>query len=1134
MSHALNALDHALRGDPSGLSFLEQTASIYVLDATKPGHPTTFGWWNFLNDALNEVERYEEGTASNNPAYASTTSAYPTSNRNVNPLDPHVRLLATITRRIARRPPSSDRRLIGTCLANASMTHMQLLANPETSRSLLQNNDHLREMDMGRIAAIVFDYSFHGKRRNDNMIHSAFSDAVAMEQLCGVIAANAVSTGPNAVRHLVSNWIVPSCESLPSLSVAAILSQVAMETMGKSCPLGVRAVVKDCVSSVFVKALGPLLVESLRESEEGVDEGDRTMLDAGENWNHRTAAIALKAFDAWCKATSVGAVQLQHIFASTNINVLEAIADALYANSERVIDGVSDLIDTLLKIDSLGNNLSPGLSIAQEIMSSALSSNNLFLAQQVVGENVKARLSILAEFISAVGLQRLRFSERQAKGDIAVCRCLTRTGARVLLESKDFISNGSLDVSLDGLLDLLFKSVLHPSVDICGIALEAFSGIAPSNNEISTRLLPYLQGKAIIPVQLRNDAQGYEDFVDFRNQFLIDALVACYTGCSAFYLQSCSAAVEEFCQATVSPHLPHQLEAALFCLVAVSDKATNATDKHSLNHHLEKVVAALKRNSFTTTSNPLVMAQMCRFIKGYALSLSRCQQTHVFEIASELALTSFNMSVIEYNKSSTIHAPCSLSPLSEASNALQKLLISAPSRFSAPTAMSALESAWKMPYHGKQIVIEDREMLCSGLCVVVASLPTDQWGAALYQLTQPIISCLIVAAKEADEKINERASILQRMANEVLLLAAVVRYFVRTEVPSRFDLLSDLLQKSWQVLTFIGTTYSTEEAIADSLGQLLKDSLSLYRSNNALSLLQEICSLARTVATKNLVSLPSFLSFVQSLIEIHGAKAEISTGFDNESAIIRGIIRQLMIVSYESVMSFSATREQQTSSSPQDYGAAPDIMSPMFNTLTTCAKHCPIFLLSVARDGREAGELVVSSVQASPGMLKAAEVEVSSSTIDFLIVLISKLNAVKLDHLDAEERKILASIVDKTNQIIRTDVVSSSVAAICGMAPQTVLAPLADLLQTLLKYSRWEDVEDQLASALTPYQFKLGNECKSVVIEVFRRCAEGSYPSSNFGDLIHDVWELHQTDDTDATAGGQVVHDFMTKYRSNR
>jgi hypothetical protein len=130
-----------------------------------------------------------------------------------------------------------------------------------------------------------------------------------------------------------------------------------------------------------------------------------------------------------------------------------------------------------------------------------------------------------------------------------------------------------------------------------------------------------------------------------------------------------------------------------------------------------------------------------------------------------------------------------------------------------------------MPYHGKEINIEDREMLCSGLCVVVASLPSDQWGTALYQLTQPILSFLIVAAKEVDIQINERASIVQRMSNEIRLLAAVTRYFVRTQVPSRFDLLSDLLQKSWQLLTFIGTTYSLEEVCDITLN--CKDMLTL-------------------------------------------------------------------------------------------------------------------------------------------------------------------------------------------------------------------------------------------------------------------------------------------------------------------
>jgi hypothetical protein len=103
---------------------------------------------------------------------------------------------------------------------------------------------------------------------------------------------------------------------------------------------------------------------------------------------------------------------------------LEAIADALYSNSEQVIDAVSDLIESLLRIDSFGNSVSSGLSIVRAVMSNASSTNNLLLAQQVAGENVYARMSILAELISAVGLQRLRFSERQAKGKKISTHCL--------------------------------------------------------------------------------------------------------------------------------------------------------------------------------------------------------------------------------------------------------------------------------------------------------------------------------------------------------------------------------------------------------------------------------------------------------------------------------------------------------------------------------------------------------------------------------------------------------------------------------------------------------------------------------------------------------------------------------------
>jgi hypothetical protein len=296
MSHAINALDHALRADPQGLAFLEQTASIYVLDAaTTPGHPTTYGWWNFLNDALNEVERYEsEGFSSN--------------------LEGHVRLLATITRRVARRPPSSDRRLVKICLANTSMTHMNLLASAELSQSLVSNNIELRERNMGRIAAIIFDWSFHRMNSQGSHSTSAFSDPVAMEQFCGVIACNAVSSGPTAVRHLVSDWIVPGVDSLPQPAVVAIILHISVEARGKGCPAGTKDVISSLVPSVFKIIIGPILIESLREGDEGLS-------SAGENINHRTAAISLRALESWCRANEIGAVKLQKIFNSTNVRL---------------------------------------------------------------------------------------------------------------------------------------------------------------------------------------------------------------------------------------------------------------------------------------------------------------------------------------------------------------------------------------------------------------------------------------------------------------------------------------------------------------------------------------------------------------------------------------------------------------------------------------------------------------------------------------------------------------------------------------------------------------------------------------------------------------------------------------------
>jgi hypothetical protein len=377
MSQALGVLDRAIRGDPACLSFLEQTTSLYVLDAaTMPGHPRTYGWWDFLNDALNDVERHESenddamtglgGMVGGGGGRHIDDDDIRHRRRRMRNLDAHVRLLATITRRVARRSPSHDRRLVITCLANASVGRDDD-ENDHARRTLLVNNDELRERNMGRIASIVFDYAYHHRRHHhhhppprgattdrveddDADIHddidgrqhrphhrSAFSDTIAMEQLCGALASNAISSGPYALRHLVCDWMVPCADALPNYAVAVVMYYIGTEANeSRDVPAGTIDVLRSLLPSVFRDALGPILIRSLRMGDDGDDDSmveSRGMVgecgiiggggrggDGGDGHHHRTiASFAMRSLDSWCRANSIGAVKLRGIFSRTNV-----------------------------------------------------------------------------------------------------------------------------------------------------------------------------------------------------------------------------------------------------------------------------------------------------------------------------------------------------------------------------------------------------------------------------------------------------------------------------------------------------------------------------------------------------------------------------------------------------------------------------------------------------------------------------------------------------------------------------------------------------------------------------------------------------------------------------------------------
>lgn len=312
MDPTLSILDRALKGEAGALSFLVRTASIYVYDSTNTNpqnnQPKICGAWDFLNQSLTEIERYESRMLA--------AKAQGHLHANVS-LEAHLQLLATMSCRAARRCPIADQHLVEVCLSNAAHFHEQG-GSSEHARNLIQVNQQMRDRVMGRIATIVFDFTNHRRSSNDKAgFESAYTNPVTMDSLCAIVAANSISTGPHEFSSLVLEWIIPSINNMPSFSVAAVIYHLASESLGKSAPAGTKDALKNLFNPVLSQILAPMLQESVRESDHGnngANEGERTQ-------THRIAAMALKALERWCAATSCSIGNVKQTCRSVNVSV---------------------------------------------------------------------------------------------------------------------------------------------------------------------------------------------------------------------------------------------------------------------------------------------------------------------------------------------------------------------------------------------------------------------------------------------------------------------------------------------------------------------------------------------------------------------------------------------------------------------------------------------------------------------------------------------------------------------------------------------------------------------------------------------------------------------------------------------
>ena len=299
--------------------------------------------------------------------------------------------------------------------------------------------------------------------------------------------------------------------------------------------------------------------------------------------------------------------------------------------------------------------------------------------------------------------------------------------------------------------------------------------------------------------------------------------------------------------------------------------------------------------------------------------------------------------------------------------------------------------------------------------------------------------------------------------------------------------------------------------IASSIGKLLTSSLFLIKSAEDLSLLNELVALAKTVLSKSKSSssVVQMLTFVEKVIDLYEL---------NDTTHL--MIKDTLLLSYDAIL---RTEKAEGADNAQF------IVATMFKPLSACAKRHPLLLLTLARGDKEVGEVIHSCIEASPCVLKSNEPDIIKVTLNFLAVLKSSLESISIQSLEDEEKKVIVPVIDYINRSFRGDILISLVTlSCCGICLH--LSKFSSLIQQILFSSQWQDVEASISAALCTNQFLLGDEVKRVAVTTFERCTRNKYPASTFTDMITEMWNMHQTDDTGAIAGGEAVLQFVKKF----
>jgi len=141
------------------------------------------------------------------------------------------------------------------------------------------------------------------------------------------------------------------------------------------------------------------------------------------------------------------------------------------------------------------------------------------------------------------------------------------------------------------------------------------------------------------------------------------------------------------------------------------------------------------------------------------------------------------------------------------------------------------------------------------------------------------------------------------------------------------------------------------------------------------------------------------------------------------------------------------------------------------------------------------------------------------------------MTSISLEGLNAEQTAAVNPIIESFKAAIQKDILSTIVVSCVGIAQPEVLGPMTSLIEIILNFSQWQDIEASVSSSIDLESFQMGNEAKKVVYEAFRQSTNSKHTSPNFAKMIEEISHMHQTDDNGSIAGGEAVFQFIEKYK---